>query len=729
MTSSLVIKYIPSLDEPPLLRRYDKDQFVLNTLGAEISTKLPHVWNRVGPVWKNAMLVMTSRDSEESAEDESDSTDGEDQSYKPVYRVRNLVKWLVVWLENDNVAEALDATADPQDILEQPRRVKPTNAQQQEPSTISGVGFSDLPPELVVYIAQLALEDDPHIATTLSHLNSAFRICTLSTPSLWTVIDIKFPEKQIAAHLERSGSAFLRVRASLILLTKLKFLGMGKLDNFVKMIRPHSARISSLEMLYTSYMWARYALTTSLPQMGALPNLDQFEYGVLLHQPFGYYRLADLPATCRPRRIRLEGLRINTFRDLFSEKVVSLKVTECWEGGLGDWQEALQSMKSLQILEILDFKMEDPGLGKVARFGTKISPISLPYLQTLSLTRVPRAVLISLLQALQTPNLISATIAFLEPDGLRDYNLGAPKLKPQPTHGLSDTVLLPFVAANSQLQELDLHNCCMTPDMWTAVFAPLHNLSKLRIASSDVTTKALKSLVASSGALPALPSLTHLTLDNESLDEDSSLSFYTIDEVITTRWALCQQQAEGRAGLVQFQALKSVILRGWNESHLPTTTELARLSGLVEHLHLEVFRETSDDGEATDGEWETLSEGSWASGDQAVVDRGNRLLRHQLRMWLEGTIGDGDGMNSFDDWEWDDDKKSPSPEIRASNHLRENLRDFYKGFPRHRSSPFNLDPSRNHDPPLDFYTARIHDLLSPKAVLLTMILMFITTIL
>ncbi|KAG8957306.1 hypothetical protein FRC00_004174, partial [Tulasnella sp. 408] len=677
MTSSLVIKYIPSLDEPPLLRRYDKDQFVLNTLGAEISKKLPHVWNMVGPVWKNAMLVMTSRDSEESAEDESDSTEEEDQSYKPVYRVRNLVKWLAVWLENDNVAEAwvrdpllyhihywLDATADPQDILEQPRRVKPTNAQQQEPPTISGVGFSDLPPELVVYIAQLALEDDPHIATTLSHLNSAFRICTLSTPSLWTVIDIKFPKKQIAAHLERSGSAFLRVRASLILLTKLKFLGMGKLDNFVEMIRPHSARISSLEMLYTSYTWAVYALTTSLPQIGALPNLDQFEYG-LLHQPFVYYGRADLPATCRPKTIRLEGPIINTFHYLFSEKVVSLKVTECWERGLGDWQEALQSMKSLQRLEILDFKMQDPGLGNVARFGPRISPISLPYLQILSLTRVPRAVLINLLQALQTPNLISVTIAFLEPDGLRDYNHGAPNLKPQPTHGLSDTVLLPFVAANPQLQELDLHNCCMTPDMWTAVFAPLQNLSKLRIASSDVNTKALKSLVASSGAPPALPSLTHLTLDNESLDEDSSLSFYTIDEVITTRWALCQQQPEGRAGPLQIQALKSVILRGWNESHIPTTTELARLNGLVEHLHLEVFGETSDDGEATDGEWETLSEGSWASGDQAVVDRNRRLLRHQLRRWLEGTINHGDGMDSFDDWEWDDDKKSPSPEIRA----------------------------------------------------------------
>ncbi|KAG8957304.1 hypothetical protein FRC00_004172 [Tulasnella sp. 408] len=169
----------------------------------------------------------------------------------------------------------------------------------------------------------------------------------------------------------------------------------------------------------------------------------------------------------------------------------------------------------------------------------------------------------------------------------------------------------------------------MAPDMWSAVFGQLHNLEKLRIASSDVTTEALKSLAASSGNPPALPRLTHLTLDNESLDKSSELSFGVIDALITTRWTrFYQQEADGESNGTPIQALKSVVLRGWNEDHVPTpdnTATLARLQGRVEHLHLETFQAPSEAGEPTDGEWESQSEGSWASGDQAVVDLGDSL--------------------------------------------------------------------------------------------------------
>ncbi|KIO33505.1 hypothetical protein M407DRAFT_17757 [Tulasnella calospora MUT 4182] len=447
MTFGLVIKFRevgnPSQGEQPLLRRSHPDVVVLSALGAEISTKFPHIWNSVGPVWANAMLVLMGHDSEKSDEDESDSAYEKDHSYKPVYRARDLVKWLAVWLENDNVVEAsvrdlllskihewLDATEEPEDLLERLLAVKSTYVEPEKPPIIYNLGVLDLPSELIVDIIQLALQDDPHIVTTLSHVNSAFRTFTLSTPTLWTAIDIMFHENRISAHLERSRSAPLRVRASLTLLTMTRPQGLTKLATLIKMIRQHTSRIACLEMLYTNSVWGKVALHY-FAKLGRLPNLDKFEYGLLLHQHF--QGDGNLRARCKPRRISLEGLTIKAFRELYSKRVISLKVAKCKEIGMTDWEAALRSMPSLQRLEISDFKIEDPDPGEGADFDNKISLISLLHLQTLSLSRVPRAALIILLEALQTPNLTSATISFLEPDGLRDHSTPAPKLKPQPT--------------------------------------------------------------------------------------------------------------------------------------------------------------------------------------------------------------------------------------------------------------------------------------------------------
>ncbi|KAG8918319.1 hypothetical protein FRC01_001927 [Tulasnella sp. 417] len=617
-------------NDPPVLSRYDQDVVVLSTLGSEIRTNFPHIWNSIGPVLANAVQTLIAHKLGESPPDPDYEWHDHDQSYKPVYRARDLVKWLAVWLENDNVAEAsvrdplldtiqkwLNDTEDPEDILDRLLRVRSTYVKPETPPITYSLGILDLPSELVVDIVQLALHDDPHIVTTLSHTNSAFRAFALYTPVLWTSIDIMFHEKRISAHLERSRSAPLRIQASLTFLTMTRNQGLTKLSTFGKMIRPHAARIASLEMRYTNSIWGGYALTY-LAMLGELPNLDEFDFGMVIHQSFqGDERLQ---ASCKPRRIRLQAFGIKTFCELYSEKVVSLTVTECRERGPTDWEEALRLMPSLQTLEISDFKIGDPG--ENAGFGTKLAPISLPHLQTLLLTRVPKAVLLCLLKALRTPTLASTTIAFLEPDGLRGYSSSAPKVKPEPTHGSSDAVLLPFVTANPQLQELDLHNCCMTPDMWTAVFAQLPNLHKLRIASSDVTTESLMSLAALPGTTPVLPSLTHLTLDNESLDTESRLNFFFITETIRTRQTLAQQQQESdeRVGEAQIHPLESVVLRGWNDVQIPTTDgstelELSQLGELYGSLYTETFRETSDDGEATDGEWESLSEVSWASGD------------------------------------------------------------------------------------------------------------------
>ncbi|KAG8924140.1 hypothetical protein FRC00_005432 [Tulasnella sp. 408] len=521
MAFNVTIKSIQLGDpshQPPLLARHDGDEVVLIQLGAEISTNLPHIWNRVGPAWVNAMLMMMGDDGSNSAREE-------DQSHKPIYRARKLVKRLAGRLENDKAGEAsvrnallnkihewLNAKEKAEDLLERLLRVKSTYMDTEDPPIKYNLGILDLPSELVLGIIQIALQDDPHLVTTLSHVNSAFRTFTLSTPTLWTTIDIRFHEKRVSAHLERSRSALLRVRASLTLLTMTRQQGLTKLSTFMKMIQPHAARIASLEMLYASHMWGSYALTCLSP-IGALPNLDQFEYASLLHQSF-------------------QG----------------------------------------------------------------------------------------------------------------DVN------------------------------------------MWTAVSAQLHNLSKLRIASSDVTGQALTSLITSSGGPPALPSLTHLALDNESLDEELDLSFSLMDNLTTSRSTLFRQQVDGRARQAWIQALDPVIRRGWNESHIPTTSEFAGLRGLVGHSHVGTFGGTSDDGEATDGEWESLSQGWWGSSDQDVADLGDDLRRVGWGMELGGPSDDDDDMGELGNWGWDEDELT-------SSGLSEDL-----GF---GITSLDYDPSLNHDPPLD----------------------------
>lgn len=81
----------------------------------------------------------------------------------------------------------------------------------------------------------------------MSHVNSALRSLTLSAPSLWTTIDIMFPNERIQTHLERSGLSLLQVRASLVFLRTGSAQAMRKLDSFKDMIKPHAARIASLE--------------------------------------------------------------------------------------------------------------------------------------------------------------------------------------------------------------------------------------------------------------------------------------------------------------------------------------------------------------------------------------------------------------------------------------------------------------------------------------------------
>ncbi|KIO33503.1 hypothetical protein M407DRAFT_17755 [Tulasnella calospora MUT 4182] len=429
-----------------------------------------------------------------------------------------------------------------------------------------------------------------------------------------------FSKEHILTHLERSGSSLLHVRVPLVILALDGHQGTIKLQSFGEMIQPHVARIASLEIKDTDPAWKSNALSV-FSGLGAFSSLEKFDYRSFLYEA-DVAEKEEFQFNCEPKRICLQDIGIRTFRSIYSARVISLKITGCQERELTDLRDVLVMMPSLQTLEISDFKISEPSLEENLDLGITIPSVPLPHLHTLSLSHIPRTFLKGILDALQTPNLTSVTIVFLEPDGLRGYNMLVPWTKPQLRHGMSEVALLPFISGNPQLQRLNLCNCFITPDMWTAAFEQLDKLKHLRIASSDVSSEALQSLLPSSKTPMALPSLTDLTLDNEALDEDSNLELSFIEALITERWTLYQQQqVDGGNGQTQVQALKSVVLRGWNASRAPGKADLDSVKAYVQYLHFEPVRAMSEDGEATDGEWESQSEGSWTSGDQAVVDR------------------------------------------------------------------------------------------------------------
>ncbi|KAG9016377.1 hypothetical protein FRB90_003086 [Tulasnella sp. 427] len=634
----------------------------LDRIRSRLSETLPNAWKKIGDSWDDAIKDFTdphgsSRWMIEPGDDYAD------HNYKPYISVERLLKWTaswVVWYE----VEAEQAVKDPiladihecLEVLGEPGIGSESGSEQHELDISGSAGnttiaystnFVDLPPELLTEIIQSTMHHDLNIAIAISHVNRALRAFALCTPLLWTFIDIMLPKSRLIEHLKRSEPAPIHVQASLVMLTLGSEAGLTRLAWFAETIRPHAARIASLEMSYTNAEWSRRALSL-FSHIGEMYDIQNFEYAHLLHTRPSVEVPFQGDFKCTPRSIRLEGVGISAFRPIYSPRVTTLKVTECWEMGLTGWRDALFSMPSLQVLELSDFKIfYNPA--EPPNFDIDIKPFTLPHLRTLSLVRVQHAILFVLLRALESPSLMSATIAFLEPDGLMAGSAVQTSGSPEGAHGMCDLVLRPFVSKNQQLQELNLRNCLMRWALWIAVFTSLKQVSRLRISMSNLTSKALDDLTLGYSDSPILPSLTHLILENnESLNDGSSISFLTIESFIIDR-ATCyrrQQQADEEfPEAMRIKELKSVVLRGWNESCVSLHQQESEFESLrkhIEHLHVEILQGASDDlEEATDTEWESQSELSWTSGDQAVVDLGGGVFRSEWGMgWGENVFGD-----------------------------------------------------------------------------------------
>ncbi|KAG8902791.1 hypothetical protein FRC00_000532, partial [Tulasnella sp. 408] len=254
----------------------DPDLEFFIKMGKKISEKksMRNVWNNIGPIWMNAADVLAgdSDDEESGGSDRgSTSTTSEelDPSYKPTYRIEDILKCGALWIEADRdirdsvkmpilteiyewlrTKESTGESSVPESESES--EPEETAAGRAEPVVTSNLRLLlELPAELLVDIVQLALEHDPYINITISHVNAALRAFAFSFPVLWTTVDNIFPKDHILAHLERSGSSLLHIRVPLVLLAVDMDQGGTKLRSFGDLIQPHLARIASLEITDT----------------------------------------------------------------------------------------------------------------------------------------------------------------------------------------------------------------------------------------------------------------------------------------------------------------------------------------------------------------------------------------------------------------------------------------------------------------------------------------------
>lgn len=83
-------------NKPPLDDDDDSpDLAFLLKIARVISNEMPSVWDNIGPIWTYTTDALVDDDPETRDDYRSDSADchEEDPSYKPDYRVRDVVKW------------------------------------------------------------------------------------------------------------------------------------------------------------------------------------------------------------------------------------------------------------------------------------------------------------------------------------------------------------------------------------------------------------------------------------------------------------------------------------------------------------------------------------------------------------------------------------------------------------------------------------------------------------
>lgn len=459
----------------------------------------------------------------------------------------------------------------------------------EDPTTIPKPGLLDLPAELLGEVLLIARLTDHKIPMVFTAINSFLRNVTISNPILWTNIHIMHGPKRTSLQLRCSQQMPLTVCASLQPNCTAE-RGEVLIRKFLRLLIPHTGRIRHFESVNCWPEWTEHAV--AFLEGKPFDRLESLDVGLAestLSQE-SVEREVDLMVLSGVRELTLRGTRMawpptaNVIPFRFHQ-LTTFYMDGTVAGTLDDILGMLSAMPSLQHLSLRDPAV----LPSIA-----MPQIPLPGLKTLIVTRAENTFLRNLIRSLSTPNLESLSIHFISPRA--GFAEGVIVLQGP----LPGTVIRGAVEANPQLRRVDLTNCFMSVDDWTATTLGLSAVTHLRISTSVLEDHFLQAL-----AEGACPRLEHLTVDSEL-----ELTTGVIKDIVTSH----------------VSSIREAILRGWDPDNVKEEHTL-EIQEVVENLEIglwdtDIIQEAppddvSDSDAETGSDWEN---GRMASGDEMVVD-------------------------------------------------------------------------------------------------------------
>lgn len=447
----------------------------------------------------------------------------------------------------------------------------PTTNTNPGPSTTHStprVGLRDLPPELLLNIAETGSDAKESLAWLLSCVNQFSRSTMINTSSLWSTINTLAGMRIVNKQLMRAKNCPLDV--SMILYSEQEVIAgrdlidrmaeLGRLQNMQKLqfICPSDHKKVLEDTLETLFL-SRFSATVLDLGLSHLNTMARTEV------PFRRIQLGglDFPEhTVTPVHLTLRGFLFNETRMISFARLESLVLVDCWMN-LGDMALALQDAQGLQHI-----RFERMGCGGVPDVGVTLPNLrSAEFIRTWA-ARDFRFICAPMIQHLAYQPHPLGTTWHLDHD-----DDDPPRSDPR----------IPMANLKG-LRTLQLLDCPMSVHAWRRLLQSLPALEELNLSGCQLTRADLWALFQ--GDTLACPQLTKLAIEDEFELESS-----TILEIL---------KARNETGTVK--AVKEVAFRKWLSSNLrETDVDALRAAGItctVDEVFDRPVVDNDDDDEA-----------------------------------------------------------------------------------------------------------------------------------
>lgn len=436
----------------------------------------------------------------------------------------------------------------------------------------------ELPPELLSDIILLAQWEDYKFPLVFSQVNTACRDFAISTPIIWSVINIDHSPNRIALHLSRSLGTPLDVRISHAYGARsLEVQPKDQLESFIATLSPYYHRIRSLRMVIDTTKPGVEDLAYGFLFDSNLKNLEILDVGV----PVTAFLTTTTPGESHAGKgwmvkdLCLRGVQVTSSSRFFSSTLTRLHL--CGKLDVS-CRELIHILTKVPFLRHLVF--EDFGFQGVAEPNQPPAPLQ--DLVELKFLRSSTPYVSDILLHITTPVLRSLTFV--------NHRL-LPRDPPAP----SEHPLITAAECNPQLRTIDLTQCDMEPEGWSCVLRSFPELTHLRIASSMLEASHLAPLHDDPTSF--CPKLANIVFDNELF---LSTSFVR---------AVVESRQHGTP------PIRSLVLRGWDFSKVEVR-DVTALRNRVPWLVLDMFASEVDQEEQEYGS----SDGSDWSGEDHDAD-------------------------------------------------------------------------------------------------------------